>query len=145
MKPLDELISRLNDIQELPISEEILGAYVEGILQGTELDTVMEQISSDTSLEEILNDIAETDTENSAEASHPWNLYDGDYGYWELGLPPILPTSGIIPEDDKEKIDDFSIESDRIQAEETLSLQNAENSIGNNLLNSNVRRGGHLG
>lgn len=138
MKPLDELISRLNDIQELPISEEILGAYVEGILQGTELDTVMEQISSDTSLEEILNDIAETDTENSAEASHPWNLYDGDYGYWELGLPPILPTSGIMPEDDKEKIDDFSIESDRIQAEETLSLQNAENSIGNNLLNSNV-------
>lgn len=32
MKSLDELISRFNDIQNLPVSEELLGAYIDGKL-----------------------------------------------------------------------------------------------------------------
>lgn len=34
MKNMEELLSRFNDIQNLPVSEEMLGAYLEGTLRG---------------------------------------------------------------------------------------------------------------
>lgn len=37
MKSLDELISRFKDIQDLPVSEEMLGAYFEGNLDSHEM------------------------------------------------------------------------------------------------------------
>lgn len=134
----DELLNKFNNIEDLPVSEEILGAYLEGKLQKVELDALSEQISSDYSINEILNNVTETNVENLVEASYPWDVYKGDYGYWELGLPPVLSPSNMIPEDDKENIDDFSLDSDRIQVEETLFLQNTENYPSNNLLNSTV-------
>lgn len=138
MKSLDELISRFDDIQNLPISEEMLGAYVEGTLQGAELYVASEQIISDSRLNEMLNDAIETNLEDLVGANHLWGIYEGDYGYWELGLPPMLSPNDIALKDDKENTDDFSADSDRFQVLDTLSLQNTENSLGDNLPNSSV-------
>lgn len=137
MKSLDKLISRFNDIQDLPVLEEMLGAYVEGTLQGTELDAILDQISSDYSLREMLNDTIETNVEDLVEANHPWDIYEGDYSYWELGLPPIL-SSDDIQSDDIDKKDKDILEGDSFQDEETLSLQNTENVFGDNLVKSNI-------
>lgn len=137
MKTINELISRFNDIQDLPLSEEVLGAYVEGTLQGTKLDAVSAQISSDSGLSEMLDDVVSTNVEHLVETSRPWDVYEGDYGYWELGLPPVLSPSDAVLGGDPGKNDDFSVDGDRNQAEETLSLQNAENNPDDNRLNSN--------
>ena len=138
MKSLEELISRFNDIQDLPVSEEMLGAYAEGTLQGTELDAVSDKISSDSGLQEMLNSATETNIEDMADASHPWDIHEGDYGYWELGLPPILSPSDITSEDNGGNIAGFSVDGDRISDENTLSIQNPEESVGDNTLNSNI-------
>lgn len=86
----DELLNKFNNIEDLPVSEEMLGAYLEGKLQKVELDALSEQISSDYSINEILNNVTETNVENLVEASYPWDVYKGDYGYWELGLSPAI-------------------------------------------------------
>ena len=138
MKSLDELISRFNDIQDLPVSEEMLGAYAEGTLQGVELDAVSDQISSDFSLKEMLNSATETDIEDIAEASHPWDIHESDYGHWELGLPPILSPSDVTSEDNGGNFVGFSVDGDRISDENTLSIQNPEESVGENILNSSI-------
>ena len=138
MKSLEELISRFNDIQDLPVSEEMLGAYAEGTLQGTELDAVSDKISSDSGLQEMLNSATETDIEDIAEAGHPWDIHEGDYGYWELGLPPILSPSDVTSEDNGGNIAGFSVDGDRISDENTLSIQNPEDSVGENMLNSSI-------
>lgn len=137
MKSLDKLISRFNDIQDLPVLEEMLGAYVEGTLQGTELDAILDQISFDYSLREMLNDTTETNVEDLVEANHPWDIYEGDYSYWELGLPPILSPDDL-QSDDIDKKDKDILEGNSFQDEETLSLQNTENSFGDNLVKSNI-------
>lgn len=136
MKNMEELLSRFNDIQNLPVSEEMLGAYLEGTLQGVELSATSEQISYDSNLSELLNDTADTNVEDMVDANHPWDIYDGDYGYWELGLPPVLSSSDMISEDDIEKVDDNSADGDRILAEDTLYSQSTGNSFGVNTLNS---------
>ncbi len=138
MKSLDELISRFNDIQDLPVSEEILGAYVEGTLQGAELYATSEQISSDSSLNEMFNDATETNIEDLVGTSHPWDIYEGDYGYWELGLPPVLSPEDLQSADIDKKDKDISVDGDSFQDGETLSLQNTENSFGDNLVKSNI-------
>lgn len=138
MKSVEELISRFNDIQDLPVSEEMLGAYVEGTLHGAELDSTSEQVSSDSYLKEILNEASEVNEENLVGASHPWDEYEGDYGYWELGLQPIPSSSDTISDDDQENINDFSMDGDRILVDETLSTQNGDESAGDNVLNSSV-------
>lgn len=137
MKSLDELISRFDDIQNIPISEEMLGAYLEGTLQGTELDAILDKISSDYSLREMLHDTTETNVEDFVEANHPWNIYEGDYGYWELGLPPILLPDDL-QSDDIDKKDKDILEGDSFQDEKTHSLQNTENCFGDNLVKSNT-------
>lgn len=137
MKSLDELISRFDDIQNIPISEEMLGAYLEGTLQGTELDAILDKISSDYSLREMLHDTTETNVEDFVEANHPWNIYEGDYGYWELGLPPILLPDDL-QSDDIDKKDKYILEGDSFQDEKTHSLQNTENCFGDNLVKSNT-------
>lgn len=137
MKSLKELLLRFDDIQDLPVSEEMLGAYLERTLHGAELDKVSEQISSDLNLNEMINEVAVNSVEDLAETSHPWDIYEGDYGYWELGLPPVIPLSDIIPQDDKEIVDDFYGSCDRISDDDNLSLQNATSNLDDNLLDSN--------
>ena len=111
MKSMDELLSRFNDIQDLPVSEEMLGAYVEGTLQDVELSAMSKQITSDSNLGELLND-AESGAGDMVGVDYSWDIYEGDYGYWELGIPPVSSLNDESPEDAKEIIEDSSADRD---------------------------------
>ena len=138
MKDLKELLQQFEDIQELPISEEVVGAYMEGRLEDSEIEGVTKMIASDNNLNEMIRDASEDTTVELDNTSHPWDIYDGDYGFWELGLPPVLSPSDFTSDAEQEKERDFFEDGDRFEGEESLYLQNAENSLGNNLLNSNI-------
>lgn len=71
------------------ISDELLAAYIDG-------NTTAEEnafIESAAPMEE-LNDISElvADSQSFEERLH---IYDGDYGLWELGLPPVFKIEDI--------------------------------------------------
>ena len=57
MKDLREMILQFNDIQELPVSEETIGAYLEGNLAGADLRDVHNLLSSDSGLCRLMNEI----------------------------------------------------------------------------------------
>lgn len=137
MKDINELLQKFEDIQDLPVSEEMLGAYMEGKLVGSELDEVTQHVSSDIHLRELLHDVSEISIDEQVGDRHPWDIYEGDYGYWELGLPPVLSPNNLSPDDDKENLEVLSVDSDRFTNEETLSIQNAENNLAGNQLNLN--------
>lgn len=136
MKDLKELLQQFEDIQELPISEEVVGVYMEGRLKDSEIEGVTKMIASDNNLSEMIRDASEDTMVELENTSHPWDIYDGDYGFWELCLPPVLSPSDFNSDVEKER--DFFEDGDRFEGEEPLYLQNAENSLGNNLLNSNI-------
>lgn len=127
----DELLAKFDRIQDLPVSEEMLGAFAEGTLHGAELDDVAEQISSESSLSAMLEEISNANVDDLVELEHPWDIYEDDYGYWELGLPPVLYPSDM-ENKETEIIADEKFVTDRNLTEATLSLQNAENSLGDN-------------
>ena len=138
MKDLKDLLRQFEDIQELPISEEVLGAYMEGRLDDSELEKVSKEIVADNRLSEIVQDASKDITVELEEKSHPWDINDGDYGFWELGLPPVLSPKDLISDSEDEITEDYVDSSDRFKDEEVHYPQNAENNLGNNALNSNI-------
>lgn len=138
MKDINELLQKFEDIQDLPVSEEILGAYMEGKLVGSILDEVAQQVSTDIHLRELLHDISKISTDEQVGNSHPWDIYEGDYGYWELGLPPVLSPKDMTLDIEEEKNEEFLDNNDRFMEKDALYPQEAENSLGDNPLNSNV-------
>lgn len=54
MKTLEELKARFASIQDLPVSEEMLGAYIEGNLNGADLRDVQNFINSDQSILDMI-------------------------------------------------------------------------------------------
>lgn len=75
MKDLNELLQQFDDIQEFPINEEIVGAYVEGNLAGAELRDLQNFLNSDDYLYHIVNDINNTDMVLDNNISFPkWDI-----------------------------------------------------------------------
>ena len=61
MKDLNDLLQQFDDIQELPVSEETVGAYVEGNLAGSELRDIQKLINSDEIFAQSVNAIGDID------------------------------------------------------------------------------------
>lgn len=61
MKDLNDLLQQFDDIQELPVSEETVGAYVEGNLAGSELRDIQNLINSDEIFAQSVNAIGDID------------------------------------------------------------------------------------
>lgn len=57
MKDINEIIKQFDDIEELSVSEEMLGAYVEGKLNSYEMDYLANAIQSDGSLQDLSENI----------------------------------------------------------------------------------------
>lgn len=57
MKNFDEIIKRFDSIEELSVSEEMLGAYLEGKLDGSEFRDVQRCVDYDSSLAGIISDV----------------------------------------------------------------------------------------
>lgn len=81
MTDLDKLIKLASTDS---ISDELLAAYIDG--NTTEEENTF--IESSVPMED-LNDISEL-VADSLSFEEKLHFYDGDYGLWELGLPPVL-------------------------------------------------------
>ncbi len=57
MKKYEDIISRFDDIQELSVSEEMLGAYLEGNLDLYEMENISKMLQEDELLRTISEDI----------------------------------------------------------------------------------------
>ena len=100
MKDLNEILSLIEDIQELPVSEESIGAYIEGTLNETELKSVENIIVNDDRLNQLLdsvNDISNDmdNMQNSPDSKIDWDIYSGDMGFWEFGILSIIKNESI--------------------------------------------------
>lgn len=87
MTDLDKLI-QLSSAD--PISDELLAAYIDGNTSEEENNYIESFVPK-----EDLNDISElvADSQSFEDELH---CYDGDYGFWELGIPPVLGIKGNI-------------------------------------------------
>lgn len=66
MKKYEDIISRFDNIQELSVSEEILGAYLEGNLDLYEMENISKMLQDD----ELLRTISEDMMFSSPELNH---------------------------------------------------------------------------
>lgn len=57
MKDINDLLSQFDDLQDLPVSEEMLGAYIEGNLNGADLRDVQNVINSDDDTMNLLDNV----------------------------------------------------------------------------------------
>lgn len=64
MKNLNEITSRFNDIDDLPVSEEMLGAYMEGNLSNEETWFVKCQLDSSPMFDAFSQNVIELEREN---------------------------------------------------------------------------------
>lgn len=53
----DELLAKFDRIQDLPVSEEMLGAYIEGNLDSTEFSEIADAIASNEALSDLLENV----------------------------------------------------------------------------------------
>lgn len=83
------------------ISDEMLAAYIDGNVTESEKSLIENTLSSDSLLSEAV-DIANDTT--SFENHFDWELHEGDYGFWELGLPPILNEDSVMTTADMDNI-----------------------------------------
>ena len=78
----------LDSAQE--VSDELLAAYIDG--NTTEVENLFVEQHVDA---EELDTISETMEDYQSFEEHI-AIWDGDYGFWELGLPPVLTHDGEI-------------------------------------------------
>jgi hypothetical protein len=71
MKDLNEIIQQFNDIQDLPICEEIIGAYLEGNLAGADLRDVQNLLNTNDSLFNMVDSLGDIDKGMDALISTP--------------------------------------------------------------------------
>lgn len=66
MKDLNELIESFDNIQDLPVTEETIGAYMEGHLGGAELRDVQNALNSDDNLYKMVESLEDIDKDIDA-------------------------------------------------------------------------------
>lgn len=82
MKSMDELLSRFNDIQDLPVSEEMIGAYSEGNLSEPDFLHVADVASVCENVSSIIDETSSYGyEENMSFESMAESLLSKDYGF----------------------------------------------------------------
>lgn len=83
----DDLLSKFDRIQDLPISEELLGAYIEGNLMGSEFREVHNLIGNDHELCDFCDSIS-LDNPLSIDTLTPITIGDDNYinGYDNVNI-----------------------------------------------------------
>ena len=75
------------------ISDELLAAYIDGKTTKEESELIENSINEDSILSEI-HDIANGSI--SFGNNLDWELHKGDFGFWELGLPPAVTEEDLL-------------------------------------------------
>lgn len=99
------------------ISDEILAAYIDGNTTPEEFSLIENALASDSMLSESLDLISDTVTFGT---NFDWDLHKGDYGFWELGLPPVISEEDFVP-NDMVTVEDFETSLSTIIDENTIS------------------------
>lgn len=96
MRSLDELISRFKDIRDLPVSEELLGVYVEGNLRGSELREVSNLLRTDDNFSNLVQSVESDGINSDFDSIGSWDLLDfagitkhDHNNIGQIELPPI--------------------------------------------------------
>lgn len=76
-----------NDFLNSGISDELLAAYIDGNTTESENQLIENSLKGDSMLSEAY-EIAHDGV--SFESNFDWDLHKGDFGFWELGLPPVV-------------------------------------------------------
>lgn len=107
------------------ISDEMLAAYIDGNSTEEEKTLIENSIQEDSILSEAV-DIA-NDTKMLS-SNFDWDLHEGDFGFWELGLPPVLKDEHLSIATD---IEDVNFENDNIDVFDThhVIMSNEDNFI----------------
>lgn len=74
----DELLAKFDRIQDLPVSEEMLGAYVEGNLDNFDSDVVSSAISNDLFLMNLSHDVKVSSNKLESEAEKSLCFFHND-------------------------------------------------------------------
>ena len=85
-----------NDLLNSGISDELLAAYIDGNTTESENQLIENTLNGDSMLSEayeIANDSV------SFGSNFDWELHKGDFGFWELGLPPVITEREFIADD----------------------------------------------
>ncbi len=137
MKNYDDIINGFDSIPELPVSEEMLGAYLEGELVGSELRNVQNYINANDYLDSFVDDLHETS---------PFDLDTCDFDA-ENKLFDVNQSSSFMVNDyfDVQAIDSMDIENiDLPHIPDDDSIENINDSLNSNLNLSEVESDSNL-
>ena len=102
-----------NDFLNSEISDELLAAYIDGNTTESENALIENSLDADSMLSEAY-EIA-SDSISFGEKSD-WDIYDGDYGYLEMGLPPVIDALNMVTQNQNYGMD-FGNGSDLLGSE----------------------------
>lgn len=83
-----------NDLLNSGISDELLAAYIDGNTTQSENQLIENFLNGDSMLSETY-EIAHDGV--SLGSNLDWELHKGDFGFLELGLPPVISESELSP------------------------------------------------
>lgn len=99
-------MKEFNDILNSGISDELLAAYIDGNTSEEEKALIENNLNDDSMLSEAY-EIA-SDSASFCENTD-WDIYNGDYGFLELGLPPVIDAMNMVSQNQDY---DFSLNND---------------------------------
>jgi hypothetical protein len=99
------------------ISDEMLAAYIDGNTTESENALIENSLDADSMLSEAY-EIA-SDSISFGEKSD-WDIYDGDYGYLEMGLPPVIDALDMVTQNQNYGLD-FGNGSDLLGSDDNLA------------------------
>ena len=85
MKDFNDILN--SDFLDNAISDELLAAYIDGNTTGSENALIENALNGDSMLSEAY-EIA-SDSVSFGEKTD-WDIYNSDYGFLEMGLPPVI-------------------------------------------------------
>ena len=105
MKDFNDILN--TDFLNSAISDELLAAYIDGNTTESENALIESTLNGDSMLSEACEIASDSVSFGS---SFDWELHKGDFGFWELGLPPVV-TEGDIDNcmDNNKEIIDYSM------------------------------------
>ena len=110
----------MNDFSDLlnsGISDELLAAYIDGNTTASE-NALIENALNDNSMLSEAYEIA-NDGISFGEQSD-WDIYDGDYGFLEMGLPPVIDAIDMVTQNQSYDLD-FGNNSDLFGSDDNLA------------------------
>ncbi len=108
-----------NDFMNSGISDELLAAYIDGNTTESENAVIENSLNGNSMLSEVY-EIAHDSV--SFGSNFDWELHKGDFGFWELGLPPVVTEEDLeYLKKDEEGTDNSNSINDNIMKEELNS------------------------